>query len=198
MSTVIEDPHDRRGDSATVLLEGFHSLETPEGFRAELIEGEILVTPPPTGNHENNVSSVIRQVLRRSSTTVSFSGNKGLVLRRGGACPENHLIPDGVFVPQGAFRDEPPWMPVDPVVMVLEVTGSHPDRDRELKRRCYARGAVPLYLLLDRETRTTTLFGAPGPRTDSTDYTREVRVPFGTPLDLPEPFGLTLETAEFV
>lgn len=32
---------------AEVLLEGFLALDTPEGFRAELIEGEIVVTPPP-------------------------------------------------------------------------------------------------------------------------------------------------------
>ncbi|WP_344589499.1 hypothetical protein [Actinomadura vinacea] len=30
-----------------ILLEGFLDLRTPEGFRAELIDGEIVVTPPP-------------------------------------------------------------------------------------------------------------------------------------------------------
>ncbi|MCZ7415367.1 MULTISPECIES: hypothetical protein [unclassified Streptomyces] len=29
------------------LLESFLALETPEGFKAELIEGNIVVTPPP-------------------------------------------------------------------------------------------------------------------------------------------------------
>src|SRR5262249_8459576 len=35
-----------------VLLEGFLALQTPEGFRAELIDGEIIVSPPPGGHHE--------------------------------------------------------------------------------------------------------------------------------------------------
>jgi hypothetical protein len=34
---------------AQVLLEGFLALDTPEGFRAELIEGEIVVTRRRTG-----------------------------------------------------------------------------------------------------------------------------------------------------
>ncbi|MEV0293129.1 Uma2 family endonuclease [Nocardia sp. NPDC050710] len=189
--------HEPQRDPADVLLEGFHALETPEGFRAELIEGEIIVTPPPVGTHEGNIASVIRQVMRHAATEWDFSGNKGLVLDRGGLCPKNHLIPDGVFVPVGAFIDEPSWMPVDKVVMVLEVTSSKPDRDRKTKRYCYARGGVPIYLLIDREKQDITLLSEPGGEADLIDYRQELRVPFGKPLDIPEPFSFTLETAGF-
>ncbi|WP_054815866.1 Uma2 family endonuclease [Nocardia arizonensis] len=189
--------HEPERDPAEVLLEGFHALETPEGFRAELIEGEILVTPPPRGDHEDIIASVNRQVTKHSVLDVDFSGNKGLLLDRGGLCVKNHLIPDGVFAPVRAFKGEDAWMPVDKVLMVVEVTSSNPDRDRTGKRYCYARGGVPLYLLVDRHIESVTLFGEPGGAGDLIDYRQEIRVPFGKPLELPAPFALTLDTGEF-
>lgn len=189
--------HEPPRDPADVLLEGFHALKTPEGFRAELIEGDIIVTPPPVGTHQENIGSVVRQVMRQAATDMTFSGHKGLLLDRGGLCPKNHLIPDGVFAPVGAFRGEPSWMPRDNVAMVVEVTSSKPDNDRKVKRYCYARGGVPLYLLIDREERTVTLFSEPGGSGDLIDYRQDTRVPFGKSIDLPAPFSFTLDTIEF-
>jgi Uma2 family endonuclease len=195
MTVAVE--YDEPRDPAEVLLEGFHALDTPEGFRAELIEGEIIVTPPPVGTHERNISRVVRQVMRCSAADMDFSGNKGLLVPRGGLCPKNHLVPDGVFVPADAFDDEPSWMPVDNVALVLEVTSSAPDRDRRAKRYCYARAGVPLYLLIDRSEYTTTLFSGPIGSGDLIDYHQDVRVPFGKSIDLPEPFSFSLDTGEF-
>lgn len=187
--------HEER-DPANVLLEGFHALETPEGFRAELIEGEIVVAPPPVGTHENDIAIIVQQVMRKATQDLFFSGNKGLILDRGGLCPRNRLIPDGVFVPAGAFKNKPSWMTVDDVLLVLEVTSSKADQDRKIKRYCYARGGVPLYLLIDRQEHTITLFSEPGGTADLIDYRQDARVPFGKPLELPEPLGFALDTSE--
>jgi Uma2 family endonuclease len=179
-----------------VLLEGFLALDTPEGFRAELIEGEIVVTPPPDGDHEDYIGLIVGQVYRRSGTDMQFSGNKGLKLKSGGGCPKDHVIPDGTFAPEGLrlFRGADSWMPCDGVVMVLEVTSTKPKADREAKRRCYARGGIPLYLLVDRETSSVTLFSDP----EKDDYREHCTRPFGKPLALPDPFSFDLETADFL
>ncbi|MGW7053370.1 Uma2 family endonuclease [Streptomyces sp. NPDC054887] len=181
---------------ADVLLAGFLALDTPEGFRAELIEGEIVVTPPPDGDHEDYISVLVKQVLRHSRTDMDFSGNKGLRLRSGGSCPRNHAIPDCTFAPTELrlYRGAEPWMPCDGVAMVAEVTSTRPRRGREEKRHCYARGGIPLYLLVDRETSSLTLFGEP----EGDDYRQLCTVPFGKTLGLPDPFGFDLETAAFV
>lgn len=103
MSHSGERPKEGRDTTATahepLLLEGFLALETPEGFRAELIDREIVVTPPPDGEHEHYISRIVRQVLRRSETDMDFSGNKGLMLKSGEACPKDHVIPDVTFAP---------------------------------------------------------------------------------------------------
>ncbi|WP_030545650.1 Uma2 family endonuclease [Streptomyces albus] len=147
-----------------VLLEGFLALDTPEGFRAELIEGEIVVTPPPEGAHEANISRIIRQVARHSAVDMDVSGNKGLAVPRGGQCVKNHVIPDLTFAEArvGLFDDAGAWMPCDEVAMVVEVTSTRADRDRTAKRHCYARGGIPLYLLADREKNSVTLLSEPG------------------------------------
>ncbi|MEU0054984.1 Uma2 family endonuclease [Streptomyces sp. NPDC006334] len=179
-----------------VLLEGFLALDAPEGFRAELIEGEIVVTPPPDGDHEDYIELVVNQVYRHSRTDMQFSGNKGLQLQSGGGCPKDHVIPDGTFSPRELrlYRGADPWMPCAGVGMVLEVTSTKPTADREAKRRCYARGGVPLYLLVDREASSITLFKAP----EKDDYREHCTVPFGTSLALPEPFAFDLETSDFL
>ncbi|WP_225654099.1 Uma2 family endonuclease [Streptomyces pseudogriseolus] len=181
---------------ADVLLEGFLALDTPEGFRAELIEGEIVVTPPPDGDHEDCIGRIVTQVIRRSRTDMQFSGNKGLKLKSGGACPKNHVIPDGTFAPAELrlYRGADPWTPCDGVAMVVEVTSTKPQADRETKRRCYARGGIPLYLLVDRETSSITLFGD----TEGDEYREHRTRPLGKPLTLPESFGFDLDTADFL
>ncbi|ADI10747.1 hypothetical protein SBI_07627 [Streptomyces bingchenggensis BCW-1] len=179
-----------------VVLEGFLALDTPEGLRAELIEAEIIVTALPDGGHEAHISVIIEQVIRKSAVDMDFSGNKGLKIPRGGRCVPDHVIPDGTFVPaeQRLFRGAGSWMPCEGVSMVFEVTSTKPDRDREAKRHCYARGSIPLYLLVDREKSSLTLFSDPG----KADYREAHTLPFGKSIDLPAPFSFTLETADFL
>ncbi|KAF2780442.1 Uma2 domain containing protein [Streptomyces sp. OM5714] len=179
-----------------LLLEWFLALDTPEGFRAELIEGEIVVTPPPDGDHEDYIGLIVSQVHRRSVTDMQFSGNKGLKLKNADGLPADHVIPDGTFAPAGSrlYRGAEPWMPCDGVSLVLEVTSSKPKADRETKRHAYARGDIPFYLLVDRQESSITLFSDPG----HDDYRQHCTVTFGKPLTLPAPFSFDLDTSDFL
>ncbi|WP_405897504.1 Uma2 family endonuclease [Streptomyces sp. NBC_00727] len=192
MSAVPHEPDSQAG----VLLEGFLALDPPEGFRAELVEGEIALKPPPDGDHEDCIGLILEQVIRHAKTDVDFAGNKGLRLRGGRGCPANHVIPDGTFAPGALrlYRGAAPWMPCEGVAMVMEVASSKPAADREAKRHCYARGPIPLYLLVDREESSVTLFSDP----EGDDYRQHCTVPFGKPIRLPSPFDLDLKTEDLL
>nr|WP_152627165.1 Uma2 family endonuclease [Streptacidiphilus melanogenes] len=175
------------------LLESFLALETPRGFRAELIEGRILVSPPPDGDHQDIIELITHQVYRRALVSMQQSGNTGLKLP---GSPKNHVIPDITFAPRELrlFRGAPPWMASDGVAMVVEVTSTRPSDDRTVKRHCYAQAAIPLYLIVDRTEGQVVLYSGPS----GDDYLHGTTVAFGESLPLPEPFGFALETSDFL
>ncbi|GAA3856993.1 hypothetical protein FH715_07900 [Streptomyces sedi] len=78
--------------------------------------------------------------------------------------------------------------------MVAEITGSRPERDRVDKLLAYARGAIPLYLLIDRDRRAATLFSEPSPQ----GYAQHHQVTLGKPLPLPAPFAFDLATGRLL
>ena len=189
--------HDPQCADELALLDGFLKLDTPEGYRAEFIEGEIVVSPPPLGDHEGILALINWQIATQSAVRMDGAATKGLELPRGGMCPKNRLIPGGVFAPHdlGLFWGADTWMPADGVELVVEVTSGKPERDRWVKRYCYAKAGIPLYLLVDRSERTVTLFSDPDPEAE--DYREDIRLVFGKPLPLPEPFEFSLDTTEF-
>ena len=191
MIVMTRDP----GTPAEFLLADFLNLDTPEGYRAELIDGEIVVTPPPDGNHQRDIWHILEQVIRNSSVKMQYSGQSGLIVSSRGIPDEGRFIPDAVFAPAelDVFHNAPSWMSPDGVELVLEVTSSRPDLDRNEKRRAYAGAEIPLYLLVDRQERRVTLFSAP----THGDYSRTCTAVFGDKLELPKPFDFALDTAPF-
>lgn len=181
--------------TANFLLQAFLSLDTPEGYRAQLIDGEIVVTPPPSGNHEHIIGLIVRQVFLKSAVEMHYAPQKGLIVPDRGIPAAGRVIPDATFTLArlDLLRDAPPWMEAAGVALVLEVTSSQPDRDRDAKRRSYAGAAIPLYLLADQKAHQITLFSDPA----DGDYSSALTEPIGGSLKLPPPFSFVLETREF-
>lgn len=169
------------------ILDAFEELGVPEGYRAELIEGEIVVSPPGDGEHDDIVIDIGEQIRANASVRLFTRGNKGL------AVGKDRLIPDGTVAPPYHFRPHGSWAPVEGVEMVIEVTSGRGARDRQQKRQAYAKADIPLYLLIDRMAREAVLFSTSA----DGEYHAQLRQPFGKGLDLPAPFSFTLDTAEF-
>lgn len=168
-------------------LAAFLELEPPEGCRAELIEGEIVVSPPPDRDHEDIVGKLTWLIARESAAQLYAPGTMGLIT------PLGRFIPDATVGAWGSFHGSDSWAEPSGVVMTVEVTSLRADKDRGTKRRGYAAAGIPLCLLVDRSEATTTLYSEPS----GEDYRQDIRVPFGKELELPAPFSFTLDTSVF-
>lgn len=194
-------------------LEGFLGL--PEGFRAEIIEGDIVVSPAARVAHNWFVTGVIAAMVRAADADPTFRwvalSNTGV-----GAPEAAGWIPDVVIVDRERnaevlAADEAVFTPSD-LVMAIEVTSpSNADHDREpgpqhrrkngnrimSKWTDYASAGVEYYLLVDRDPRVAraTLYFDPNPATSR--YESAIAWEFGEPIVLPEPFGVTIDTTEW-
>lgn len=169
----------------------WQELETPEGARAELIDGEIIVSPSGSVRHSGAISALIFQLvdLARTRDWVIHT-NLTTHIR----ATRERLIPDLMVAPKDAPQFADNELLAGGVLLAVEVVSPWSQRrDREIKARAYAQGAVPLYLLIDHLSvpPVVTLHSQPG----QDSYTRAQRATAGQPLHLPEPFGLDLDTA---
>ncbi|MET9515374.1 Uma2 family endonuclease [Streptomyces sp. NPDC002994] len=169
------------------------SATAPEGWRVELIEGEIHVTPPANGEHEEIVSEVSGQVVvRRKDPRLRVYTGIGLFLP--GASVSGKVEPDVVIAPKGSFADQMEYHDPSPVLLVAEVTSrSTAGNDRVKKIRGYARAGIPVYLLIDREAEKAVVCTEPA----GEDYTSKVPYKLSETIPLPEPLGFDLDTSEF-
>ncbi|KUL33585.1 hypothetical protein ADL12_21390 [Streptomyces regalis] len=178
-------------DSSTETAFERISAAAPRGWRVELIEGEIHVTPPANGEHEEIVSELSGQVRDHDKGSGRYTG---IGLNVPGASESGHVIPDLVIAPKGSFGDQEEWHEPSGVVLVAEVTSnSTAARDREKKMHGYARAGIPVYLLIDREEAEVTVYSDPS----GDDYAKSPKYKLGLTVPLPAPLGFELDTAEF-
>jgi Uma2 family endonuclease len=188
MTAMPHDPPIVRDD----LREALASLDVLPGFRAELVDGEIIVSPTPDGQHETIIVAIDDWV--RETHGLRLHRNLALI------CPEGEYVPDGIAAAKGAFAGRDWRTKPDGVVMVLEVTSGDSrsiksaERDRGPKRTGYAAAGIPLYLLVDRLDGKVTIFAEPR----DSDYGRSASVTIGDQLAIPTPLMGVLDTHEFL
>ncbi|HYS40377.1 MAG TPA: Uma2 family endonuclease [Pseudonocardiaceae bacterium] len=177
------------------LLTAWQELTVPAGWRAEIVEYGINLTPPP-GNGHNLIADLVHQAL-----VPTTPDGCGLYQTLGVSIPlrAKLFIPDLVIVPRDELYGLPDNQPVsaDRALLVAEITSfSNAETDRKAKRWSYAQAGVPLCLLIDRfdeDGPAVTLFSDP---VDG-HYQHMVRIPFGEKISLPEPFAIDLDTGGF-
>ncbi|MFF9485990.1 Uma2 family endonuclease [Streptomyces sp. NPDC014676] len=172
-------------------VEEFEELErrAPETVRLEFINGKVQVKAVTDGNHDQIVAWLQRLCMQHRPELWLYAerGMKVETHRKGRARP------DGVLAPFGFAKGHGDWSEAEGVLMTVEVTSHDADthqRDRVEKPGGYAAAGIPVYLLVDREDRTVTVFSDP----EDGRYRLQVNKPFGAVIDLPDPVNITLDT----
>ncbi|WP_222850217.1 Uma2 family endonuclease [Allosaccharopolyspora coralli] len=177
------------------LVRTWQELDVPEGWRAEIIEESIVMTPPPDTGHNLIASRVTKALVRAIPDDWEIFQTQGVSV----PLRSSVFIPDLVVIPRervpGGDPAEP--TPIEHALLAVEITSrSNADTDRKTKLWSYAHGGVPLYLLVDR-------FAENGPEVmlysnpENGIYQDTHRAPFGKPVTLPAPCELTIDSGEF-
>ncbi|MGW6635151.1 Uma2 family endonuclease [Streptomyces cyaneofuscatus] len=194
----VENSHAPGARAWDYLLQTWRELDVPEGWRAEIDEGQIVLVPPPHAHHNGIAAKVQRSLYATLPDDLEVYQTLGIHV-----APLGKLyVPDLVVMPteliDAADPETSDALDAAEALLVVEITSRGNAReDRTKKYRAYARAGVPMYLLIDRfDTRgpMSTLFTEPN---DDGTFKHTDAAPFGKPLALPAPFDVSLPTGEF-
>ncbi|MFL5998341.1 MAG: Uma2 family endonuclease [Streptomyces sp.] len=168
----------------------FTELVLPEGMRAELLRGEIVVARSRDLTHNANVTQVMDQIPRKRWRRLQTQHVDMLD-------DVSAAMPDLVVLERGAGPDHGTLMPSEAVTMVVEVVSrTSVDRDYGVKRSIYAAARVSGYLIVDPIMAQCVLLTEPTGEGDYADYRCQRITKFGDLTTL-EPLGLEVDTSEF-
>ncbi|WP_330479947.1 Uma2 family endonuclease (plasmid) [Streptomyces platensis] len=165
-----------------------YAIQHIKGERAQIVEG-VIEPVSPTWDHEAAAETIRDQIRARARELDCVTGSGNLDLPGS----SNWFIPDIAVVPAAAAKGAGALLPADTLLVVEVTSESNAETDRVVKRKRYAEYGAPLYLLVDRQERSVTLYSEPG----QLGYTRaDGPHPYGVVVRIPDPFGLELDTSD--
>ncbi|MEU0070732.1 Uma2 family endonuclease [Streptomyces sp. NPDC006332] len=174
-------------DLDEVVWQAWKAMELPEGYRAEIIEGVIEVSPTGRYSH-SQIIFLLREALGDFLRGGDFAARHDTNIIHDGSA----LIPDLFVVvrdPERYVTDDGLGLTAAAVRVIFEVVSPgkrNQDRDRVRKRREYARAGIPIYVLIDDYDGQGAVTVFTGPRPDKADWEDIHRVPYGTDVTIPE------------
>jgi Uma2 family endonuclease len=121
--------------------------------RYEIIDGDLLVTPSPSMDHQGIVGEFF--VRLRAYVRAYHIGNAFVAPADVHFSDDTVLEPDLVVLPAAIQKQPRDWKSAPPPLLVIEVLSPRTARvDRTLKRRRYQSAEVPEYWIVDGRTRS--------------------------------------------
>ncbi|GAA2505328.1 hypothetical protein GCM10010406_47560 [Streptomyces thermolineatus] len=170
-----------------VLWQAWKALDLPEGYRAEIIEGSIEVSPTGRRRHgllAHRLRRALEAHLAQGEYTVYQDFN--LVHGRKVCIPDLFVGPEDL---DGIPDEEDLGVDATRVPLVAEIVSPGREaraRDQVRKRRWYATAGVPVYLIVDdfAGDGTVTVLSSPDPAKGV--YAAETHAPYGTDVVVPD------------
>jgi Uma2 family endonuclease len=180
VTIMLERKQQTADDALRDIVRSIHDdLGLPDGYRAEIIGGNIVVAATPFRKH----AYIVKRISRTVDATLlpEYEVFENITLEE----PEiDRYIPDVAALPVAMMRDDAAdteWViEASHCAFAAEVTSPGQEARDYAKANGYARGGVPVYLLVDRKARRCVIYTDPGPD----GYGTELPVPFGNPVTL--------------
>lgn len=172
------------------MIKFFEWLEPPEGVRAELLRGEIVMSRNSGLVHNRNVTEAVDQMPRNRWYPLQTQYVDLLDL-------VSAPVPDVVVTGRGAGPDQGTYVPSAVVTALVEVVSeASVERDYGVKRAIYAASGVPTYLIIDPIMAHCVLFTEPKGSGEEAEYHAQRMSKFGcaVPMDC---LGLEVDTTGF-
>lgn len=140
-------------------VDEYLEAELPEGFRYELVDGVIEVSPVPNIPHDVPIGFLNRLFGRYADRRPDIVGHitqrSALALRQRPTARE----PDFAVYATGQVSARPgvSWKQLTPLLIVEIVSPGQAERDYRAKRADYWDAAVPEYWIVDPDAQTLTL-----------------------------------------
>lgn len=188
MTEIRTEPSSENGPALDeVVWELWKAMELPEGYRAEIIEGAIEVSPTGRFAHARIVNRLrdALAILLKDSEHGAWNDTNVIHTR-------SAWIPDVLVAPRDAELIETEdglGIKASTVAMVVEVVSPghrSQDRDRVRKRREYSRAEIPGYVIIDDYDGQGAVTIFTGTRPDVADWEEIHRVPYGTDVTIPD------------
>jgi Uma2 family endonuclease len=123
-----------------------------DGNRYEVVDGELLVTPAPTFDHQEAAfapATLLRTYLERTRVGHAVLSPADIEFD-----PHTLVQPDVFVVPLESGRRPRRWTDIRGLLLAVEVLSPSTARaDRTVKRRRYQRAGVPEYWIVDLDAR---------------------------------------------
>ncbi|MER6223298.1 Uma2 family endonuclease [Streptomyces sp900105755] len=174
-------------------------------IRPEYVEGTVIVPPQPNNQHNAGAFRLAVQFFT-AGLDLAGMGNGYRGAHQDGSTmalviPDFYVLRREPTELDEAYRKaHKGWYPIDMVALVGEVTSTNHAVDTGAKLGTYAAVGIPVYVLIDRHTKTAHCYTDPHlPGDDPTEayYKTDEKVSLGDPLPLPAPYP-TLDTAPFL